>query len=96
MFETVTLELSLKPFKQTDDAYIRRICAQIFEQWRPLLKNRKSISVMLWVGDGSEILDYAGKLEDSFEWARFVGTANLPSLEEGEPTETSLHKRKQD
>ena len=51
---------------------------------------------MLWVGDGSEILDYAGNLDDVFEWARFVGTANLPYLEDGEPLETSLHKRKQD
>ena len=96
MFENITLELSLKPFKQTDEAYIRKICAQIFEQWHSLLKNRKSISVMLWVGDGSEILDYAGNLDDIFEWARFVGTANLPYLEENEPLETSLHIRKQD
>ena len=96
MFENVTLELSLKPFKQTDEVYIQKVCAQIFEQWRPLLKNRKSISIMLWVGDGSEILDYAGNLDDVFEWARFVGTANLLYLEDGEPLETSLHKRKHD
>ena len=96
MFENVTLELSLKPFKQTDEVYIQKVCAQIFEQWRPLLKDRKSISVMLWVGDGSEILDYAGNSDDVFEWARFVGTANLPYLEDSEPLETSLHKRKQD
>lgn len=96
MFKNITLEMSLKPFKQTDEAYIRGICRQIFEQWRPLLKNRECISVMLWVGDGSEILDYAGNLADPFEWCRFIGTANLPYLEEGAPRETSLHKRKQD
>ena len=96
MFENITLELSLKSFKQTDEAYIRRVSAQIFEQWRPLLKNRRVISLLLWVGDGSEILDYAGKSDDVFEWGRFVGTANLPYLEEGAPPETSLHERKQD
>ncbi|MBQ9116639.1 MAG: hypothetical protein IJY04_06410, partial [Clostridia bacterium] len=96
MFENVTLELSLKSFKQTDECYIRSICAQVFEQWRPLLKNRKTVSVMLWTGDGSEILEYAGNFEDKFEWCRFFGTANLPYLEENEPLETSLHKRKQD
>lgn len=95
MFKDITLEMSLKPFKQTDKPYIRSICAQIFEQWRALLKNRRSISIMLWAGDGSEILDYAGRPEDIFEWARFVGTANLPYLEDGAPLETSLHKRKQ-
>ncbi len=96
MFKSITLEMSLKPFKQTDEAYIRSVCVRIFEQWRPLLKNRHTVSVMLWVGDGSEILDYAGRSDDAFEWARFVGTANLPYLEAGEPTETSLHKKKQD
>lgn len=95
MFENVTLELSLKPFKQTDESYIRKVSANIFEQWRALLKNRKTISIMLWVGDGSEILDYAGDLEAAFEWAHFLGTANLPQLDDGEPLETSLHERKQ-
>ncbi len=96
MFENVTLEMSLKPFYKTDAESIRRVCAHVFSQWRGLLKNRKTVSVMLWVGDGSELLDYAGRLEDTFEWARFLGTANLPYLKEGEPKETSLHERKQD
>ena len=77
MFKSVTLEVSLKPFKQTDDAYIKEVCEQIFTQWRPLLKNRETISIMLWTSDGSEILDYAGDLKDEFEWARFVGTATI-------------------
>lgn len=96
MFENITLELSLKPFKRTDDDYIRNVCKKIFEQWRPLLKNRETVSVMLWVGDGSEMLDYAGNPNDVFEWARFIGTANLPLLDESEPEYTSLHKRKQE
>ena len=96
MFENVTLEMSLKPFKQTDEGYIKNVCNKIFEQWRPLLKNRKTISVMLWAGDGSEILDYSGNRNDTFEWCRFIGTANLPYLEKDAPLETSLHERKQD
>ena len=96
MFENITLEVSLKPFKKTEASYVQRVCAQIFEQWRPLLKNRKTVSIMLWCGDGSEILDYAGKLDETFEWCRFFGTANLPPLAKGEPTETSPHKRRQD
>jgi len=96
MFENITLELSLKPFKKTDDEYIRGVCRTIFLDWRPLLKGRKTISVMLWTGDGSEILDYNKNPDSKFEWARFIGTANLPYLEDGEPTETSLHERKRD
>ena len=88
--------MSLKPFKKTDRAYIKSVCEGVFRQWFPLLKNRECISVMLWVGDGSEILDYSGNMDEEFEWCHFVGTANLPPLAENEPRETSLHKRKQE
>ena len=94
MFRSITLEMSLKPFKQTDDAYIKKVCNQIFEHWSPLLKNREEISIMLWCADGSEILDYTGKLEQEFEWCYFLGNANLPFVEDL-PLETSLHHRKQ-
>ena len=93
MFKNVTLEISLKPFKETNDGYIREVCHKIFTQWRPLLNDRESISIMLWASDGSEILDYAKRLEDEFEWGRFWGTANKPYLAEDEPLETSLHSR---
>ena len=63
MFNSVTLEISLKPFKQTDDKYIEKVCKNVFEQWRPLIKDREKISIMLWASDGSEILDYTGDLE---------------------------------
>ena len=96
MFENVTLEMSLKPFRRTDDEYIRAVAAHVFSSWRPLLKNRSSISILLWVGDGSEILDYAKDLDSEFEWARFLGTANLEHLGDDDPPETSLHQKKQD
>ena len=90
MFENITLEMSLKPFKRTDEASIRALCAQVFSQWHALLKGRKTVSIMLWVGDGGEMLDYAGNPEDTFEWCRFVGTANLPGGEADVPRETWL------
>ena len=95
MFKTVNLEISLKPFKRTDDEYIRGVCQKVFEQWRPLLKGRETISIMLWVADGSEILDYAGDLEDKIEWCYFMGTANHPLLSENERKDTSIHDRTQ-
>lgn len=93
MFKRITLELSLKPFKQTDDEYIRKICHEIFAQWRPLLKNRKEISLMFWIGDGSEILDYDGDLDRAFEWAYFIGTANLPLAAKDDDAALSLHAK---
>lgn len=94
MFKNITLELSLKPFKKTDDKYISAVCRQIFRQWYPLLKNRGVISVMLWTADGSEILDYSGVQSDSFEWCRFVGTANRELAEEKDRPDTSIHEKK--
>ena len=91
MFKTVNLEISLKPFKQTDDNYIREVCKGIFEQWRPLLKNRKTVSVMLWTADGSEILDYSGDMSREFEWCCYVGTANNKLLGGNESPDISLH-----
>lgn len=95
MFKSVNLEISLKPFKQTDDAYIRGVCKQVFAQWQPLLRGREDISIMIWAADGSEILDYAGNLEDEFEWCRFLGVANRPLIKEGEHTSISSHERRQ-
>lgn len=86
--------MSLKPFKKVDQEYIQQVCEQVFDQWRALLKGREVISILLWVGDGSEMIDYTGDLDREFEWAYFMGTANLPLVGEL-PAETSLHERKQ-
>lgn len=94
MFRSVTLELSLKPFYQTDDAFIEKVCRAMFEQWRHFIKDREIISVLLWTADGSEILDYTGREDDAFSWCCYVGTANKPLLDDG-ATETNLHQKKQ-
>lgn len=94
MFRNITLEVSLKPFKKTDDKYIHKTCAGIFRQWFPLLKNRQEISVMMWCADGSELLDYAGNSGESFEWAYYIGNANRPLAGKEDGLEISLHRKK--
>ena len=95
MFKAVTLEVSLKPFKKTDKEYMRRVANEIFVGWRPLLKNREEISIMLWASDGSEILDYGGDMSQEFEWGCYLGTANNELLSEDEDPAISLHEKKQ-
>ena len=95
MFKNITLEISLKPFKKTDPDSIRVVCRKLFEQWKPLIKNRETVSILMWSSDGSELLDYAGRAEAPFEWCSYVGTANKPLLGDNEPLETSPHERKQ-
>lgn len=92
--KNITLEMSLKPFKQTDSRYIENVCRKFFTQWSPLLTKADTVSVMLWAADGSEILDYKGELDDSFEWAYLIGGAN-PRMETSDvdPQGTALHTR---
>lgn len=94
MFENITLELSLKPFKKTDDAFINGVCETLFRQWYPLLKNRKAISVLMWTADGSELLDYSGNLDDTFEWCCYIGTANRPTAAQTDRPDLSIHEKK--
>jgi len=95
MFKSITLEVSLKPFYDTRSEAILQVAQGIFDQWRPLVKNRETVSVMLWTADGSEILDYAGRMEDSFSWCQFMGTANQPYWD-GSDMALSIHQCKHD
>ena len=76
MFSRVTLEVSLKPFAREREEDTPRVAHDILCSWYPLLKHRKEISVMLWTSDGSELLEYRGRAEDTFEYARYLGLAN--------------------
>lgn len=92
MFKNITLEMSIKPFKKTDDEYIYNVCRKAFEQWKPLVKSADTVSVLLWAADGSELLDYRGSMDDVFEWAYLCGMANKPkfSQEKHDPQGISI------
>ncbi len=94
MYKNVTMELSLKPFKKTDEAYIRNVCREMFFQWRQLLKACETISVMMWTADGSELLDYSGNMQDEFDWCCWIGNAQCPQGDDPLDTEYTLHQRK--
>ena len=73
----VVLEMSLRPFaNDLRPEAMRATCREMFRQWRPLTKHAETVSVMFWTADGSEILDYAGALDDKFEWAKWIGGVN--------------------
>ncbi|MBE6627564.1 MAG: hypothetical protein E7629_01420 [Ruminococcaceae bacterium] len=93
--KNITLEMSLKPFLKTDDAFVRDVCRELFLQWRPLIKDADSISVLLWTSDGSELLDYDGCENTAFEWAYWIGNANAPegSRSASDPRGVGLHHK---
>jgi hypothetical protein len=92
----VTLEASLKPFKDTSDDGMRRVSREMFRQWLPLVRHAKCVAVMLWAADGSEILDYRGEMSQEFEWARFIGIANKTHAVPGDKDGIALHSRSYD
>ena len=95
MFKSVTLEMSLKPFKRTDEDYMRRVIENMFEQWRILVAGAEEISVLLWTADGSEILDWHGDFDEEMEWCRYVGSANnlVKKNNVWDPEGIGLHSR---
>ena len=62
--ERVVLEMSLKPFHDLTPAAVRATCREAFRQWSPLIGRADTLAVMLWTADGSEILEYRGRLDD--------------------------------
>ncbi len=92
-FNNITLEVSLKPFKKNDAAYMRAVASEIFTQWYSLLRHTDTVSVMLWTSDGSEILDYSGDLHQSLEWAKYLGNPNTQHEVGSGPESLSIHER---
>ena len=93
-FKNVTLEMSLKPFKKNDPAYIRGVCREVFTQWAPLIRHADQVSVMMWTADGSEILNYTGDPTQRLEWAMYIGNPNSGRAVGSEPdAPLSIHDR---
>ena len=93
VFDRITLEMSLKPFRSMEPEAVRAVCTKLFQQWAPLIHRAKGSAVMLWTSDGSEILDYQGRLDDEIEWAQYIGIGNptAQALRSG-PQGKSLHE----
>ena len=73
----IALELSLKPFGLNDGRSFDECARHIISAWRPLCEAGDEVSFMLWVADGSDILDWSGGLEQRLEWARSIGFNNF-------------------
>lgn len=78
--KNLTLEVSLKPFFGLNNEETLQICQRALDQWKLLIEQSEQVSVLFWAADGSEILEYNGKLDDEMEWARFIGNANAHSI----------------
>ena len=92
-FQNISLEMSLKPFKINNKAYIKGVAEEVFTQWHALLRHTDTVLVMLWTSDGSEILDYKGDPQQELEWAKYMGNPNTEHEVGSGPVELSIHER---
>ena len=91
----VCLELSLKPFGyDKSPAGIEAVCRDYYKKWSALFEYASGCSVLLWTSDGSEILEFTGNLDDSFEWCQYIGIGNWDRSLKGEAAKNarSLHQ----
>ena len=89
----VQLEMSLKPFFEMTPECLDSVCRTLFRQWAPLIAPAEQVSILLWIGDGSELLVYQGDLDQEIEWARYIGGANPRQHIHGDPDGQCLHSR---
>jgi len=91
----LSLEMSLKPFQAPDGADIDPVLEMLFSQWEPLIRQGgvEAVTVMLWVGDGSEILEYRGDLDAEIAWGCHIGNANPHGKVANDPEGIDPHSR---
>ena len=66
----LTLEISLKPFLRKKTENYESIAIELFRQWQPVIINAEKISILLWAGDGSEILEFRDDMAQTFDWGQ--------------------------
>ena len=74
--ENVTLEISAKPLFQKDDAFVLDVFHNVFRHWWTLLKDAEHVSLLWWLSDGTDILEYDGNMDTVCPTDLTEGTAS--------------------
>lgn len=77
LFERVTLEFSLKPFYRPGAGTFADTAAEIMAVWSDLVQMSRGLAALLWIGDGSEMLEWKGDMDEPIRWAHTIGFNNL-------------------
>lgn len=79
----VSLEISAKPLFRKDDTFVHDLFVNVFRHWWSLLKHADSVSLLWWLSDGTDILEYDGHLDRKIEWGKWQGFAH-PTVKSSE------------
>ena len=75
-FRRGTLEFGPKILFRKDDAFLDGLFTELFRSYRQLLKHCDAVSLLFWLGDGTDILQYDGTPDQPIAWARWQGFAH--------------------
>lgn len=76
LFRRGTLEFGPKVLFRKDDAFLDGLFTELFRSYRQLLKHCDAVSLLFWLGDGTDILQYDGTPDQPIAWARWQGFAH--------------------
>ena len=76
LFRRGTLEFGPKVLFRKNDSFLDSFFIELFRTYRQLLKHCDTVSLLCWIGDGTDILQYDGDLEKPIAWARWQGFAH--------------------
>ena len=90
--QDVQLELSLKPFRSAREEDIASLAKEVTRMWQSLLRHADQLSILLWTGDGTEMLEYDRDMNRHFPWGMWIGRGSNPHHvpEEKDPRHESL------
>lgn len=74
--QNVTLEISAKSLFRKDDAFVLDLYRSVFRHWWSLLKHSQRVSLLWWLSDGTDILEYDGDMDRAVEWGMWQGFAH--------------------
>lgn len=88
----VQLELSLKSLRSSREEDIVFWAKEVTRMWQSLIRHADQLSILLWTGDGTEMLEYDRDLNRCFPWAMWIGRGSNPHIvpEEKDPRHESL------
>lgn len=76
LFRRGTLEFGPKSLFAKDEAHLTAYFTELFLSYRQLLKHCEAVSLLFWLGDGTDILQYDGNPATPVSWARWQGFAH--------------------
>lgn len=73
---SVTLGLSLKPFRDKSIEFISSKINELFSIWMPIIKEVRTIWLNFMIGNGDLVLCWDGNPHSEFEWDHYKGHNN--------------------